>query len=61
MYRKDSSGKLEKLVFSQCDAAEIAPLLNPGTKLDAYISLDHYDYQQNAGVKLVAKKLVIYS
>ncbi|KAI4326615.1 hypothetical protein MLD38_031908 [Melastoma candidum] len=61
MYRKDSSGKVEKLMFSQCDALEVvAAQLNPGTLLDAYISLDHYDYQQNAGIKLVTKKLVIH-
>ncbi|KAI4303784.1 hypothetical protein MLD38_039377 [Melastoma candidum] len=60
MYRKASTGKLEKLVFSQCDAAELAPLLCPGTFLDAYISLDAYDYQQNAGIRLVAKNLMIH-
>ncbi|KAI4340116.1 hypothetical protein MLD38_024984 [Melastoma candidum] len=60
MYRTASTGKLEKLVFSQLDAAELAPLLYPGTFLDAYISLDTYDYQQNAGIRLVAKKLVIH-
>ncbi|KAI4329633.1 hypothetical protein MLD38_028000 [Melastoma candidum] len=52
MYRKDSFCKVEKLVFSQCDTEEVAALLNPGTLLDTYISLNHYDYKQNAGIRI---------
>ncbi|KAF8037351.1 hypothetical protein BT93_B0305 [Corymbia citriodora subsp. variegata] len=61
IYRKESSGSSEKLVFSQCNAAEIKPLLSAGTFVDACFSLDHYDYHQNAGIRLAAKKLFIYS
>ncbi|KAI3412417.1 Exonuclease domain-containing protein [Psidium guajava] len=61
IYRKEPSGSSEKLVFSQCNAAEIKPLISTGTLVDACFSLDHYDYQQNAGIRLVAKKLFIHS
>lgn len=29
--------------------------------MDVFFSLDPYDYQQSAGIKLVAKKLIIHS
>ncbi|XP_059444134.1 protein NEN1-like [Corylus avellana] len=61
IYQKDSSGIEQRLVFSKFDAAELDPLFTPGTFLDAFFSLDPYDYQQNAGIRLVAKKLIIYS
>ncbi|GMY15590.1 protein NEN3-like [Fagus crenata] len=60
MYKKDS-GIVQRLVFSRFDAAELDPLFTPGTFVDAFFSLDPYDYQQNAGIRLVAKKLIIHS
>ncbi|GAB2270017.1 hypothetical protein Dimus_004932, partial [Dionaea muscipula] len=47
----------QKLLFSRFDATELDALFTPGTHVDAFISLDSYDYQQNAGVRLVAEKL----
>uniref|UniRef100_A0A803Q757 Exonuclease domain-containing protein n=1 Tax=Cannabis sativa TaxID=3483 RepID=A0A803Q757_CANSA len=61
IYQKESSGSVQRLVFSKFDAAELNSLLPPGTFVDAFFSLDPYDYQQNAGVRLVAKKLIIHS
>ncbi|KAF5730166.1 hypothetical protein HS088_TW20G00538 [Tripterygium wilfordii] len=61
MYQKESSGAAQKLVFSKFDAAELDSFFKPGTFVDAYFSLDPYDYQQNAGIRLVAKKLIIHS
>ncbi|KAF3962621.1 hypothetical protein CMV_012890 [Castanea mollissima] len=60
MYQKDSGG-VQKLVFSKYDPAELRPLFTPGTFVDALFSIDPYDYQQNAGIRLVAKKLIIHS
>ena len=60
MYQKDS-GSMQKLVFSRYDPAELEPLFAPGTFVDAFFSVDLYDYQQNAGIRLVAKKLIIHS
>ena len=60
MYQKDS-GSMQKLVFSKYDPAELEPLFAPGTFVDAFFSVDLYDYQQNAGIRLVAKKLIIHS
>ncbi|XP_065622233.1 protein NEN1 [Quercus suber] len=60
MYQKDS-GSMQKLVFSKYDPAELDPLFTPGTFVDAFFSIDPYDYQQNAGIRLVAKKLIIHS
>ncbi|XP_062116657.1 protein NEN1-like [Humulus lupulus] len=61
IYQKESSGSVHRLVFSKFDAAELNSLLPPGTFVDAFFSLDPYDYQQNAGIRLVAKKLIIHS
>ncbi|KAJ4959715.1 hypothetical protein NE237_019625 [Protea cynaroides] len=61
IYQKEASGNDQKLVFCRFDPAELDPLFLPGTLVDAYFSLDLYDYQQNAGIRLVAKKLIIHS
>lgn len=61
IYQKENSGSVQRLVFSKFDASELNSLFKPGTFVDAFFSLDPYDYQQNAGIKLVAKKLVIHS
>jgi hypothetical protein len=61
MYQKDSGIVQRALVFSRFDAAELDPLFTPGTFVDAFFSLDPYDYPQNAGIRLVAKKLIIHS
>lgn len=61
MYQKESSGSVQRLVFSQFDAEELGTLFTPGTLVDAFFSLDPYDYRQNAGIRLVAKKLIIHS
>lgn len=60
MYQKDSS-VTQKLVFSRFDVTELISLFIPGNMIDAYFSLDAYDYQQNAGIRLVAKKVIVHS
>ncbi|KAJ7956421.1 Protein NEN1-like [Quillaja saponaria] len=60
IYQKESSGDVQRLVFSKFDAAELGTLFLPGTFVDAFFSLDPYDYQQSAGIRLVAKKLIIH-
>ncbi|KAK8604534.1 hypothetical protein V6N13_099473 [Hibiscus sabdariffa] len=61
IHQKDSSGTVQKLVFSKCDAAELGNLFRAGMFVDAFFSVDTYDYQGIAGIRLVAKKLVIHS
>ncbi|XP_077249839.1 protein NEN1-like isoform X2 [Tasmannia lanceolata] len=61
IYQKEASGNTQKLDFSRIDAAELNSLFIPGTFVDVYFSLDVYDYQQNAGIRLVAKRLIIHS
>lgn len=60
IYQKESS-TTQKLRFSRFDVAELDSLITPGTLLDAYFSVDSYDYQQIAGLRLVAKKLIVHS
>lgn len=60
IYQKESS-TTQKLMFNRFDVAELDSLITPGTLLDAYFSVDSYDYQQTAGIRLVAKKLVVHS
>ncbi|KAJ3673821.1 hypothetical protein LUZ60_005813 [Juncus effusus] len=57
--KKEPSGSIQKLVFSKLDTSELDSLFKPGSLLDAFISLDLYDYQQNAGIRLIAKRLVL--
>ncbi|XVE54763.1 hypothetical protein DITRI_Ditri03aG0107800 [Diplodiscus trichospermus] len=61
IHRKDCSGAAQKLVFSKIDAEELGNLLRTGIFVDAFFSLDTYDYRKSAGIRLVAKKLVIHS
>nr|XP_034894230.1 protein NEN2 isoform X2 [Populus alba] len=61
MYKKEPSGTTQKLIFSQFDATELDTWFRPGTFVDAYLSLDPYDYQQTSGIRLVAKKLIIHN
>ena len=61
MYKKEPSGNAQKLAFSKVDAAELDSLFVRGNKVDAFFSLEIYDYQQNAGIRLVAKRLVVHS
>jgi hypothetical protein len=60
IYQKESSGSVQRVLFSKFDAAELDSLFKPETLVDAVFSLDSYDYHQNAGIKLVAKKLIIH-
>ncbi|XP_054820625.1 protein NEN1-like [Prosopis cineraria] len=59
IYQKESSGTVQRLLFSKFDTEELGSLFMPGTFVDAVFSLDPYDFQQNAGIRLVAKKLTI--
>ena len=61
MYKKDPSGNTQKLAFGKVDAVELDSLFVRGNKLDAFFSLEIYDYQQNSGIRLVAKRLVVHS
>ncbi|CAH8280439.1 unnamed protein product [Arabidopsis lyrata] len=62
IHQKEFSGAIatQKLISSNPKVGEIESLLNPGTVLDAFLSLEPYDYQQRAGIRLVARKLVIH-
>ncbi|KAF7124213.1 hypothetical protein RHSIM_Rhsim12G0154200 [Rhododendron simsii] len=61
IYEKEGSATPQRLVFSRYDVAELDALFTPGIFVDACFSLDTYDYQQSAGIRLVAKKLIIHS
>uniref|UniRef100_A0A0E0BAC2 Exonuclease domain-containing protein n=1 Tax=Oryza glumipatula TaxID=40148 RepID=A0A0E0BAC2_9ORYZ len=61
IYQKEASGNIQKLVFSKVDVAELNSWFVRGNMVDAFFSLELYDYEQNAGIRLVAKKLVVQS
>ncbi|KAL7223035.1 hypothetical protein ACSBR1_024677 [Camellia fascicularis] len=48
IHEKEFSTSPQKPVFSGFDIAELDALFTPRTCVDAYFSLDPYDYQQNA-------------
>ncbi|PWA69859.1 polynucleotidyl transferase, ribonuclease H-like superfamily protein [Artemisia annua] len=56
-----SSLSIQQVVFNRYDVSELEALIRPGSLVDAYFSLEPYDYQQNAGIRLVAKKLIVES
>ncbi|XP_031281155.1 protein NEN1-like [Pistacia vera] len=58
--QKGPSGTVQKLASVKFDAAELDSLFKQGTFVDAFLSVDPYDYQQSAGIRLVAKKLIIH-
>ncbi|TVU31009.1 hypothetical protein EJB05_22672 [Eragrostis curvula] len=58
--KKERNGAIRKLVFSKVDEEELDSLLR-WNKVDAFFSLELYDYKQNAGIRLVAKRLVVHS
>ncbi|CAH2044033.1 unnamed protein product [Thlaspi arvense] len=51
---------IQKLVSSKPSAEELESFVNRRNIVGAYLSLEAYDYQQRAGIRLVAKKLIIY-
>lgn len=61
IYKTESSGDNRKLVFSRLDTAVLEQLFIPGSIIDAYFSVDMYDFQQNTGIRLVAKRLTVHS
>ncbi|KAG0492612.1 hypothetical protein HPP92_006010 [Vanilla planifolia] len=61
IFRREASGNMNKLVFSKSDIAGLDSVLSPGRTVDAFFSLESYVYQQNAGIRLVAKCLVVHS
>ncbi|VVA95254.1 unnamed protein product [Arabis nemorensis] len=62
VYQKEESLEtIQKLDFSTDDFENLESALLPGTLVDAFFSLEPYDYQQMAGIRLAARKLVIHS
>ncbi|KAG0494696.1 hypothetical protein HPP92_005690 [Vanilla planifolia] len=61
IFQREASGNMNKLVFSKSDIAGLDSVLSPGRTVDAFFSLESYVYQQNAGIRLVAKCLVVHS
>lgn len=59
--QKGPGGNIQKLAFSNVDTTELDSLFVRGSKVDAFFSLELYDYQQNAGIRLIAKRLVVHS
>ncbi|KAM0004311.1 putative ribonuclease H-like superfamily, exonuclease, RNase T/DNA polymerase III [Helianthus debilis subsp. tardiflorus] len=60
-YKNSSSIPCTQQLLLVSSVAELNSLLLPGSLVDAYFSLDPYNYQQNAGIRLVAKKLIIHT
>ncbi|XP_054820782.1 protein NEN1-like [Prosopis cineraria] len=60
IYKKESSGTVQRLRFNEFDIVELGSLFLPGTYVDAVFSLDPFDHLQKAGIRLVAKKLTIH-
>ncbi|PHU24057.1 Protein NEN3 [Capsicum chinense] len=60
IYQKESSTTQKPVIFSKFDVEELESLIKAGSIVDAYFSMDSYDVQQNAGIRLVASKLIVH-
>ncbi|KAJ6835486.1 protein NEN1-like [Iris pallida] len=58
IFKKEPSGDIQEL---SSKTTVLEQLFFPGAIIDAYFSLDVYDFQQNAGIRLVAKRLVAHT
>ncbi|KAL8143949.1 hypothetical protein V2J09_016981 [Rumex salicifolius] len=52
------TGVEQRIQFNRFDLSELDALFSPGVVIDTHISLNPYDYLQNAGIKLVAEKTI---
>ncbi|CAA7043249.1 unnamed protein product [Microthlaspi erraticum] len=59
-HREELSETIQKLDFSIHDFEKLESALLPRTLVDAFFSLEPYDYQNMAGIRLAARKLVIH-
>ncbi|XP_060196621.1 protein NEN1-like isoform X2 [Lycium barbarum] len=50
----------QRVEYNNFDFAELDRLISPGNFVDAYFSLDTYDYTKKAGIVLVADKLIMH-
>ncbi|MBA0589126.1 hypothetical protein Gorai_017891, partial [Gossypium raimondii] len=55
IHRKDHFGNVQQYIFDKFDVTELSNLLRTRISVDAFFSLDTYDYQQSAGIHLLAK------
>ncbi|KAJ1296362.1 hypothetical protein BS78_01G294800 [Paspalum vaginatum] len=62
IYQKDCNGvnTTPELVSREVDVAELNSLLRKNNKVDAFFSLELFDFQQKAGIRLVAKRLDVH-
>ncbi|XP_010471528.1 PREDICTED: protein NEN3-like [Camelina sativa] len=61
VYQKEEPlGTNQKLDFSSDNFEKLESALLPGTLVDAFFSLESYDYQKMAGLRLLARKLIIH-
>lgn len=59
LYRRDSKGSTQKLPSKIVDINELDELFVYGRFVDADYDFDIYDYQQYAGIRLVARRLTV--
>lgn len=59
LYRRDSKGTTQRLAFKTVDINELDELFVYGMLVDADYDFDIYDYQQHAGIRLVARRLSV--
>lgn len=59
LYRRDSKGATQRLAFKTVDVNELDDLFFYGRLVDADYNFDIYDYQQHAGIRLVARRLTV--
>lgn len=59
--RQASTGAEQELKLGEFDDEALERLFTQGDSIDAFIVVDTYAYEQNAGIRLVAEKLLLHS
>lgn len=57
---KDGYQSMERVEQTEFDDDALEMLFAPDSYVDAFFSLDTFDYKKKAGIRLVAKKLFIH-
>lgn len=62
IHQREFSGvtTTQTLISRNPNADELKDAIKPNTVIDVFLSVEPYDYAQQAGIRLVGRKLVIH-
>lgn len=60
VYLKECDGVVPRLVSERVDPSELASMLQGNKVVDAFVSVETFDHNQSAGIRLVANRLDVH-